>query len=473
MPSVMKPRAPLYGCSPLGVGTPLVESLTGFVGRLAVARHLPSSAVFDGLIRPLMIPGTSLPDGRYLRRFLEAGVITYDGLGVPAEQLVSVLERLTARPNLAVHTLLPWRGLLPRIRGSTLGRGPKRWCASCFIGWRKRGLPIYEPLLWRLGPVRRCSVHRTLLSKACPHCGATQGIVQEIAPFGACWRCRKFLAADDVSLRVASVDADPGARWEWWTAVAAGRMLASMSPLCSPPADLAGFVDLLKHAVAGTGGGSVYPLAKYLGVSSSSVTQWITGCRSPRLDYYLAVCMRLRTDPVVVAGVMPSSRRMTASLLWAGATPPWPRLRPFRPHRLSRRSRDDPARWAHIESCLTVLLRQTDLGRLSLTAVASSLHVSSAALKSRFPVEAGILLDCHAAYRARTREHLWSLRTTALRRVVHDCIREGRYPAKKLVFERAGLPATFRNVPLFKRIWLDSMREHGVDSVLFDTRLGS
>ena len=28
----MTPRVPLYGCSPAGVGTPLVESLTSFLG---------------------------------------------------------------------------------------------------------------------------------------------------------------------------------------------------------------------------------------------------------------------------------------------------------------------------------------------------------------------------------------------------------------------------------------------------------
>ena len=278
--------------------------------------------------------------------------------------------------------------------------------------------------------------------------------------------------ADDPSVPVASLDADPHARWEWWTAVAAGRMLASQRSCCALP-DSVGFVGLLKYALAVLGRGSVYRLARYLDVSSSSVTQWIAGRRSPGLDYYLAVCMRLCTDPAVVAGARRRSSSIADPLPWIGAKPPWPRLRPFRSHRLSRSSRDEPARWAHIESSLETMLRDPDLGRLSLTAVASSLYVSAAALKSRFPVEAAIVLDRHAAYTARAREQRLMARRAALRRAVHDCVREGRYPAKTLVFERARLPPTFRRFPDCHGFWLDALREHGVDTVLLDTRLVS
>ena len=91
----MKPRVPLYGCLPYGVGTPLVESLTGFVNRLAVARHLPCSAVFDRLVRPL-VPRGVVPESHQLTRFFATGVIAYDGLGPSAEAFVAALTRLTA-----------------------------------------------------------------------------------------------------------------------------------------------------------------------------------------------------------------------------------------------------------------------------------------------------------------------------------------------------------------------------------------
>ena len=48
----MKRLVALYGRTPMGEGTPLTESLTSFVGRLATARHLTSTAVFDALSVP-------------------------------------------------------------------------------------------------------------------------------------------------------------------------------------------------------------------------------------------------------------------------------------------------------------------------------------------------------------------------------------------------------------------------------------
>ena len=68
----MKPRVPLYGCSPCAIGTPLVESLTGFVGRLAVARRLPASAIFEHLVRP-RVPEGVVRESLHLTSFLASG----------------------------------------------------------------------------------------------------------------------------------------------------------------------------------------------------------------------------------------------------------------------------------------------------------------------------------------------------------------------------------------------------------------
>ena len=119
--------------SPCAVGTPLVESLTGFVSRLAVARHLPSSAIFDRLVRPLVREGV-VQQSLQLTSFLASGAVTYDGLGPSAEELVGALSRLTGLPRLSHLTLLPWRGFLSVRSGALRWRRPKRWCCRCLAG---------------------------------------------------------------------------------------------------------------------------------------------------------------------------------------------------------------------------------------------------------------------------------------------------------------------------------------------------
>ena len=59
-PPPLPPRTVLYGRCPVGVGTPLVESLSGYVARLCAARAVRITDVLDRLVRPL-VPVDTLP----------------------------------------------------------------------------------------------------------------------------------------------------------------------------------------------------------------------------------------------------------------------------------------------------------------------------------------------------------------------------------------------------------------------------
>ena len=65
----------------------------------------------------------------------------------------------------------------------------------------------------------------------------------------------------------------------------------------------------------------------------------MNGERSPRLDGFLAVCMRLGADPLQIA-VAPSPVPVDR-LPWVGARPPWPPLRSSRSSRRQRRRDPD------------------------------------------------------------------------------------------------------------------------------------
>ena len=301
----MKPRVPLYGCSPCGVGTPLVESLTGFVARLAVARQLPASAIFEHLVRP-RVPEGVVRESLHLTSFLASEAVTYDGLGPSAQSLVAALTDLTCLPDLSHLTLLPWRGFLSSRNGALRWRRPKRWCCRCLAAWRRRGRELWEPLLWRVAPVRRCPVHRIPFSELCPRCRARQGVVAEIVPFGHCRKCGHLLEPDDPLLRDSSAGAlhDLHALWEWWIASAVGRMLSSQR-LLERSASSRGFSELLRRSCGQPIKQTLQSVARYLGVGWNSIEVWMHGKRLPRLDFFLVVCMRLGADPLQVA-VAPS-----------------------------------------------------------------------------------------------------------------------------------------------------------------------
>ena len=451
----MKPRVPLYGCSPCAVGTPLVESLTGFVGRLAVARQLPSSAIFEHLVRPL-VPEGVVRENLHLTGFLASGAVAYDGLAPPAQALVGALTRLTGLPDLSYLTLLPWSGFLPKNNGALRWRRPKRWCCRCLADWRRDGTEFWEPLLWRVSAVQRCPVHRIPFSEYCPRCRAGQGVVSEIVPFGYCRSCGHALEADDPRRRDSSASELLGhqALWEWWTSVAVGRMLASQR-LLSRSGNPRGFSEFLRRSL---GGSAAEPLARYLNVGPYSIRVWMKGKRSPRLDFFLAVSMRLGADPLQIA-VSPSPVPVPHDRLpWIDARPPWPLLRSHR----QRPYRRDPEHFRGLALALGRLLNESGSESLSVTAVAELLRTTRFTLMTHFPLEYARIAARHDVYRAKRRDGVFALRCRDLRAAVSACVSEGRYPSKQRAFEAAGLSRTFERVPQYVQVWRDALREHGI-----------
>lgn len=247
-PPVSLPRATLYGRTPIGLGTPLVESLTGFLSRLCFARALPVTSALHFLARPLAPDGFVRPRPE-LSRFLAQTVACYDGLSHPARTFVSVLERLTGLTDLALHTCLPWAGLLSRQSAGAVRYAGKRWCARCLAEWHRDRREPWEPLLWRLAPVVRCPIHRTPLSDRCPSCGRTVHLVTQRVPPGHCEHCGLMLHQGDPALGSEDPDlgADPEAQLQWWISVAAGRMLCRQLEACSN-AHRAGLAHLVEDA---------------------------------------------------------------------------------------------------------------------------------------------------------------------------------------------------------------------------------
>ena len=124
----MRRRAPLHGRCPLGLGTPLVESLSSFLTRLAMARHLATDDVIRHVIWPQLPPEVS-GGARSAAWFLGSRSYAIDGLGAWLRAFVCAMERLTTLDGLASHPLLSWAPLLSREHPAALRRKWKRWCA--------------------------------------------------------------------------------------------------------------------------------------------------------------------------------------------------------------------------------------------------------------------------------------------------------------------------------------------------------
>src|SRR5262249_33643581 len=140
---VLEPCSRLYRLEPIGIGSPMVESLTGYVARLAEAHRVTPWTLYRHEIAPLMnrprIRSMTLSESA---RFLKG----INGAWALAVDFTTVMESLTKRQGLRHLTLLNWAAL----RKSGMLRPMRAWCSDCLRVWSSTGKPIYEPLLWVL-----------------------------------------------------------------------------------------------------------------------------------------------------------------------------------------------------------------------------------------------------------------------------------------------------------------------------------
>src|SRR5579863_6272453 len=119
MPASIPARSRLHSIEPIGVGTPFIESLTGYIIRLAASHAVRISDLIEHELRtsiayfhcPAAIPNT------------------INGVNDSARNWVSALERFTLRDNLQLLTLLPFA---PFLNTSFLVREARAWCPQCY-----------------------------------------------------------------------------------------------------------------------------------------------------------------------------------------------------------------------------------------------------------------------------------------------------------------------------------------------------
>lgn len=284
------PHSRLYSLEPVGVGTPYVESLTGYLARLAQAHGSATGVLFTREVAPHLgqtyltgLNGEITPNAWKLM-----GVQALNGFGVNASNLVTALEKLTLRSELACMTLLTWEHVL---QPCYVLRRARAWCPACYEEWRNTGGIIYEPLLWALRQVDVCLRHEQSLLLSCPQCGEQLPILGLHSRPGYCSRCLMWLGSAPARRAGSMV---PG---QVWLANVLGELTASAIPNTLKPqreiiaATLIGYVEALCW-------GNVGRFASYVNVNGTNLRSWIKGTTLPRLDLLLRICQRLNVTPL-------------------------------------------------------------------------------------------------------------------------------------------------------------------------------
>ncbi len=267
-------RSRLHSIEPIGIGTPLVESLTGYMIRLAASHAVRVSDLIEHELR------TSIP---YFHA--PAGIPNaINGVNESARNWVSALESFTLRDNLQLLTLLPFASLLAT---PFLIRQERAWCPRCYEFQTARGQDVYEQLVWCLQSVQVCPLHKTPLETSCPACHRGLRPLCAVSRPGFCSRCHQWLGFPRPSTQE-TLPTD----YQTWVAQQFGELLE-----IAPHAQPVGKENIQKILVRYVGSfseGNRMAVAESAGCRRSSFYNWYNGASTARVDLLLRMCHELR-----------------------------------------------------------------------------------------------------------------------------------------------------------------------------------
>jgi TniQ protein len=274
MPVSIPARSRLHSIEPIGIGTPFVESLTGYMIRLAASHAVRVSDLIEHELR-MSIPYFHAP----------AGIPNaINGVNEGARNWVSALETFTLRDNLQLLTLLPFASLLAT---PFLIRQERAWCPRCYESQTAQGLDVYEQLVWCLQSVVVCPLHKTPLETSCPACHRGLRPLCAVSRPGFCSRCHQWLGFPQPSMQE-TLPTD----YQAWVAQQFGQLLE-----IAPHAQPVGKENIQKILVRYVGSfseGNRTAVAESAGCRRSSFYNWYNGASTARVDLLLRMCHELR-----------------------------------------------------------------------------------------------------------------------------------------------------------------------------------
>jgi len=439
------PRSRLYALDPIGVGTSDVESLTGYIARLAAAHCLHPRALVHHEILPLLGRQHLLkPINSSLSTFWRKDTRGINGVSPYAQEWVQVVGQLTLRQDLHPLTMLSWGDVLSR---QGLLRATRAWCPACYHDRRAAGYAPYDPLLWALRIVAVCPRHHRPLQDRCPHpdCGAAQSVLAPLSRPGYCARCLHWLGSSPPR-RDDAADEQGERDLHVWRARMVGEILAAAPTLAEKPLQRR-VMEALADVVETATEGNIAAFARSLRLDKCTVWQWMTGVHLPSLDLLVRVCAH---QGISLLHVLTGRYRDLDATGAAGAMPLDALQRQPAVARVPRENN-------RLRQAMEAALMEDPPP--SVREVAHRLGFrSSASLYDRFPDLCRTLADRGRACR-RERHELWQDRLrNEVRQATLDLYHRGIYPASVRVPPLLSRPGHFRH-PVAMAAWRETMQK--------------
>ncbi len=293
--SLSKRIRSLFPLIPFGGATGRIESLTGYVTRLARAHQMTTSRLVLEAIMPVVRPNDQGDDVVPKRRTppWHGDPRGINGTGDRSDAWVRALEHLTGVGGLAELTVLSWAKTIPT---HFMLRPQAAYCAACFqedsdVGRDDR--EPYERLAWMVSEVEYCLVHGSLLLTSCPGCGRPRPPLATSSLPGNCPTCGKWLGARRAVEGQPAID-----HWGMRMAFLVDDALARRSLAT----DIESIRQSIQVAVTVAAAGNRAQFARMVGVKPSAAHDWFVKSH-PSLRTLLRIAAVVGSDvPSILSG---------------------------------------------------------------------------------------------------------------------------------------------------------------------------
>lgn len=288
-------RSYFYNLEPIGVGTPLGESLTSYIERLALNHCVTPGFLILNKIAPFVKNNYfKISKPKSLAQIYQQPQLI-NGTGIRAKKLIKVLERLTDRSDIRFVTMLPWAKL---IYQQDLLRQYRAWCPICYEEWHNQGKTIYSPLLWSISAVNICPQHHKSLVYVCPCCQQQLPILAARSQSGYCSKCKNWLGqSSSISFTNDNDLLSLDRNWQLYTAINVGELI-SLNP------NYSGFVPqklsptIINSLLSKVAKGSLFRFQKITGLPISFLSQLEFQRPNLNLITLLQICYALKISVI-------------------------------------------------------------------------------------------------------------------------------------------------------------------------------
>jgi transcriptional regulator with XRE-family HTH domain len=410
-PPVLPPRSRLYALEPLGIRTPFVESLSGYIARLADAHavsvgDLVGRELAPSIAKPLTSVGPSMRQSRANSHGFRAGAYTINGFGKHSKKWIEALATATLQKGLRFLTLSPFDGV---FAPQGVSRKTRMWCPNCYDEWQMSGTSIYEPLLWNIGLAPLCRRHLVPLAGECPHCGRRSKTLAVYSRPGYCSHCQQWLGGSATGSLESGPD-DPRAHDAALARTEAIGELLAIAPRLEGVSLHGVFTANLKACVDAITDGNMDAFARRCQVTRAPLHFYLSGSHMPTLNFVLRISYRLSVPLVAFLENDP----LRADAYWKQT-------------REALGDRHVPARRSKQQMRLELLKAAQKEKAPSLSEIARQLGYKGT--NQLHQADPGLCKQIIARYRQSGRSHLWKkpngdriCERVDLRRLLEQCL---------------------------------------------------